>query len=338
MSFTWSRKKILITGINGFVGGHIAKSLIELGAEVFGLIRTSKYNTFLYYESLDKNISLIHGDLCDFNLLNRVISEEGINIIFHLAAQVEVGVALNNPYITYETNVRGTYTLLESVRLHPNSVQALVVASSDKSYGEYPREKMPYKEDYPLTPKFAYDTSKACADMIAQSYTSGVHGLPIVVTRFANIYGPGQLNFSALIPDGIRSALGYSKFIPRGDGSMMRDFLYIDDVVDLYLIIAEYLSIDSDILSGQVFNAGTNSPKTVKNVLKEIFSITGKTDDFHKILKLMKKNRTVGEIDCQFMDYEKVNAHFGWEPKESFNDGILKTIEWYKRYLKDWNF
>ena len=181
------------------------------------------------------------------------ISEEGINIIFHLGAQVEVGVALNNPYITYETNVRGTYTLLESIRLYPDSVQAVVVASSDKAYGEYAKEKMPYKEDYPLKPEYPYDTSKACADMIARAYSSSPSKLPIVITRFSNIYGPGQLNFSALIPDAIRSALGYSKFIPRGNGSMMRDFLFIEDVVDLYIRIAESLSKDKGNISGQIF-------------------------------------------------------------------------------------
>ena len=199
MNNSWNRVKVLITGINGFVGGNIAKKLVELGAEVFGLIRTSKYNSYLYYENIDKQISLIDGEICDFDLLSRIISEEEINVIFHLAAQVEVGVGLKNPYITFETNVRGTYTILESLRLHHDSVHAVVVASSDKSYGEYAKEKMPYKEDYPLIPKYPYDTSKACADMIAQSYTSDVYELPIVITRFSNIYGPGQLNFSALI-------------------------------------------------------------------------------------------------------------------------------------------
>ena len=330
----WNGLKVLITGVNGFVGGNIAKKLVELGAEVFGLVRTSKYNSFLYYEEINKKISIINGDLCDLSLLSRIISEEEINTIFHLAAQVEIGIGIKNPYLTFETNVRGTYTLLESVKLFPDSVKAVIVASSDKSYGEYPRNKMPYKEDYPLIPKFPYDTSKACADIIAQSYTYGFQCLPVVVTRFANIYGPGQLNFSALIPDGIRSALGYSKFVPRGDGSMMRDFLYIEDVVDLYIRIAEILSKDKKIV-GQVFNAGTKSPKTVKEVLKEIFTSIGNLDDYKEILKLMENKSTQGEIDCQFMDYEKVKKYFDWYPKHNFNVGILKTIEWYSRYLKD---
>ncbi len=335
MSNFLNGKKILITGINGFVGGNIARQLVQLGAEVFGLVRTRTFNSFLFYEKVDKKISLVEGELCDLQLLSRIISEEEINIIFHLAAQVEVGVGLKNPYLTFETNVRGTYTLMEAARLFPTTVEAIIVASSDKSYGEYSNDKMPYKEDYPLIPKYPYDTSKACADMIAQSYTSDVHQLPIIITRFSNIYGPGQLNFSALIPDSIRSALGYSKFIPRGDGSMMRDFLYIEDVVDLYIQIAESLSKDKKTLSGQIFNAGSNDPKTVKQILEKVFTTTGDVGEYNRILEDMKNKKTVGEIDCQFMDHEKVEKCFGWTPQHSFNDGLLKTIDWYKQYLKN---
>jgi CDP-glucose 4,6-dehydratase len=330
----WNSKKVLITGINGFVGGNIAKKLVTLGAKVYGLVRTRSSDSFLFYEKIDKKVSLITGELCDLSLLCRIISEQEINVVFHLAAQVEVGIGLRNPYITFETNIKGTYSLLEAVRLFPDSVQAVVVASSDKAYGEYEKEKMPYKEDYPLIPKYPYDTSKACADMIAQTYTSEVHNLPVVITRFSNIYGPGQLNFSALIPDGIRSALGYSKFVPRGDGTMMRDFLYISDVVDLYLNIAENLAKNKNNISGQIFNAGSNKPKTVKQILENIFTNLGANNEYIRIIKEMKNTKTVGEIDCQFMDHVKVKKYFGWTPKHSFNDGISETIDWYKKYLK----
>lgn len=330
----WNSKKVLITGINGFVGGNIAKKLVTLGAKVYGLVRTRSSDSFLFYEQIDKKVSLIAGELCDLSLLCRIISEQEINVVFHLAAQVEVGIGLTNPYITFETNIKGTYSLLEAVRIFPDSVQAVVVASSDKAYGEYEKEKMPYKEDYPLIPKYPYDTSKACADMIAQTYTSEVHNLPVVITRFSNIYGPGQLNFSALIPDGIRSALGYSKFVPRGDGTMMRDYLYVSDVVELYLNIAENLAKDKKNISGQIFNAGSNKPKTVKQILENIFTNLGANSEYIRIIKDMKNTKTVGEIDCQFMDHEKVKKYFGWTPKHSFNDGISETIDWYKKYLK----
>jgi CDP-glucose 4,6-dehydratase len=335
MNLTWRGTKVFITGINGFVGGNVAKKLVELGADVYGLVRSNKYHSYLYYENIDKKVSLIDGELNDLNLLNRIISEEQIEVVFHMAAQVEVGVGLVNPFLTFETNVRGTYTLLESARLYPDSLKAIVVASSDKSYGEYPKDKMPYKEDYPLLPKFPYDTSKACADMIAQSYTHGVPSLPIVVTRFSNIYGPGQLNFSALIPDGIRSALGYSQFIPRGDGSMMRDFLYIEDVVELYISIAEFLANNNNTFSGQIFNAGSNNPKTVKEILECVFTVIGDIDEYHNVLQKMKNKKSIGEIDCQFMNYEKAKDFLGWTPQHSLNDGMLKTVDWYKRYLSD---
>ena len=335
MSNYLNGKKILVTGINGFVGGNIARQLVHFGAEVFGLVRTRTFNSFLFYEKINKKISLIEGELCDLQLLSRIISEEEINIIFHLAAQVEVGVGLKNPYLTFETNVRGTYTLMEAARLFPTKIEAIIVASSDKSYGEYSKDKMPYKEEYPLMPKYPYDTSKACADMIAQSYTSDVHQLPIIITRFSNIYGPGQLNFSALIPDLIRSALGYSKLIPRGYGSMMRDFLYIEDVVGLYIQIAESLSKDKKTLSGQIFNAGSNDPKTVKQILEKVFTSIRNGGEYNRILEDMKNKEPVGEIDCQFMDHEKVKNYFGWTPQHSFNNGLLKTIDWYKQYLKN---
>jgi len=221
----WFGKNVFITGINGFIGGNLAKGLLQNGANVFGLVRNAARDTLLYYEKLDAQITLIEGEITDKDLLTRAISEEQIHVVFHLAAQVEVGVGLANPYLTFETNTRGTYCLMEAIRACPQTVKAVVVASTDKAYGAYPPERMPYKEDYPLLPKYPYDVSKACADMIARAYTSEIYRLPVVVTRFCNIFGPGQLNFSALIPDAVRACLGYGKFVPRGSGQQIRDFI-----------------------------------------------------------------------------------------------------------------
>ena len=161
--------------------------------------------------------------------------------MFHLAAQVEVGMAEKHRFSTWETNVRGTYTLLEILRENKNSLKSIIIASSDKAYGEYPIKKLPYKENYELKPQYPYDTSKACADMIAKSYSSKLFKLPIIITRFANIYGPGQLNFTALIPDAIKACLTNKKFVMRSNGEMMRDFVYIDDIVNLYNLLSEKL-------------------------------------------------------------------------------------------------
>ena len=331
----WKGKNIFITGINGFIGSNLAKLLISCGANIFGLVRNPDKRTLLFFEDISKAVVLIEGDLCDKELISRIISEEQIDTIFHLAAQVEVGVGLDNPYLTFETNVRGTYTILEAVRSYPKNIKSVVVASSDKAYGSYDKNMMPYKEDYPLIPKYPYDTSKACADLIAKSYANDIYKLPIVVTRFSNIFGPGQLNFSAIVPDGIRSAMKISEFIPRSDGSAIRDFIYVEDVCDLYLKIAQNIALEKNkTIYGEVFNAGTNSPISMKQVITKIFESFNNTKDLEKIHKLMEGKVTEGEIDTQYMDYEKVNKFFGWSPTHNFEEGLAKTIEWYKSYLQ----
>ncbi|MFA6238840.1 MAG: GDP-mannose 4,6-dehydratase [Bacteriovorax sp.] len=330
----WFGKNVLITGVNGFIGGNLAKMLVTKGANVFGLIRNAKLDTLLYFEGINEKIVLIEGELTDKDLFARIISEEQIHSVFHLAAQVEIGVGLANPYLTFETNVKGTYSLLEAVRQFPQTIESVIIASTDKSYGSYPKEKMPYKEDYPLLPKYPYDVSKACADMISQCYATEVYKLPIVVTRFCNIFGPGQLNFSAVFPDSIRACLGYGTFIPRGNGQQVRDFIFVEDVVDLYLRMGEELSKNPEKFRGNIYNAGTNKPKSVREVLEIVYKTTGQEQAFHKILEMMKGKETVGEIDYQYMDFEKVNQHFGWAPKHSVEEGVAKTIEWFKGYLK----
>ena len=330
----WFGKNVLITGLNGFIGGNLAKKLLKNGATVYGIMRNYKRDTLIFYEKLDSKIILISGDITDKELFSRIVSEERIQAVFHLAAQVEVGVGLSNPWLTFETNIKGTYSLLEGIRQCSQTIESIVIASTDKAYGSYPKEKMPYKEDYPLIPKYPYDVSKACADLIAQCYASEVYNLPVVVTRFCNIYGPGQLNFSAVFPDSIRACLGYGSFIPRGNGRQVRDFIFIDDVVDLYLQIGEKLASNPAKYRGHIYNAGTNSPKSVREVLETVYRLTNKEDEFDNILEMMKRKDTIGEIDCQYMDYEKVNQHFGWSPKHSFEKGVEKTIEWFESYLK----
>lgn len=337
MSEFWANKNVLITGINGFIGGNLAKTLLGNGANVIGLVRNRDRNTLLFYEGLADKVLLIQGELVDRELLERIIAEQQIDAVFHFAAQVEVGVGITNPYLTFETNIRGTYCLMEAIRSSGQKVQSIIVASTDKSYGSYPKERMPYKEDYPLIPKYPYDISKACSDMIAQSYASDIFRLPVVVTRFCNIYGPGQLNFSAIIPDGIRSALGYTKFIPRGDGSQIRDFIYVEDVAELYMQIGELLANEPNRLAGEIFNAGTNTAHSVRQILEAIFLKLGKTGDLEEIIKLMENKKTTGEIEVQFMDFEKVNRFTGWKPEHSLEQGLNKSIDWYVKYLKDKN-
>ena len=334
----WKNKNVLITGVTGFVGGNLVKKMCDTGASVFGLIRNENPFCFLFLENYNNKIRLLKGDLNNHNYLYEVITENNIEVIFHLAAQVEVGVGLINPFLTFETNVRGTYNLMEACRISKSSghnIEAIIVASSDKAYGEYPVEKMPYRESYPLLPKYPYDTSKACADMICSSYAIDQYSLPIVITRFANIYGPGQMNFSAIVPDGIRSALGHSNFIPRSDGSMVRDFIFSEDVADLYMRIAKELSLNPESLRGEIFNAGSNDPIDMKSLLIKIFNKVGNTNALKLILEQMNGKKTTGEIQHQHMSFDKVFDFFNWKPQHNLDFGIEKTIKWFEKYLNN---
>lgn len=330
----WVGKNVLITGINGFIGGNLARRFLSLGANVVGIVRNDNFTSLLHYEKLHERVKIIHGSITDYELMKRVVAEEEIHCCFHLAAQVEVGVARAYPYLTWDTNIRGTYSLLEAFRECRASVEAIVIASSDKAYGTYPIEKMPYKEEYPLIPEFPYDVSKACADMIGRTYASSLYALPVVITRFCNIYGPGQLNFSALIPDASRSALGYTDFVPRGDGTQVRDYIFVDDVVELYRVIAEGLTA-APTLRGEVFNVGSNNPKTVRDIIKKVYTVTNQLGGYAAIEKQFSEKRISGEIDYQFMDHEKVSQFFDWVPKYDFDQGLELTVKWYEHYLRD---
>jgi CDP-glucose 4,6-dehydratase len=330
----WNKKKVLITGVNGFVGSNICKKLLSLDANITGLIRNRNEKTLLFLEKLNKKILLVEGSIDNKETLKRIFLEQNIEICFHLAAQVEVGIARDYPNLTWESNIRGTYNFLEAVREQGKNVKAIIVASSDKAYGSYPKQKMPYKEHYELKAKFPYDVSKACAELIARSYTSELFNLPIAITRFANIYGPGQVNFSALIPDCIQAALEYGKFTPRGNGNNVRDFLYVKDVVDLYILIAKKLFLNPNKIKGQIFNAGTNKPMKIKDIIKTIFIRANKEKEYLKITNKFKNKKTRGEIDYQYMDHQKVKKYFGWSPKYNFKKGINETFNWYKENIK----
>jgi CDP-glucose 4,6-dehydratase len=336
----WNNKKVLITGVTGFVGGNLVNKLYQEGASIYGILRNDNPSSYLFLEGYNKKIHLIKGDITDHELLYNIITEQQIEVIYHLAAQVEVGVALANPFLTFETNVRGTYSLMEACRMAQNSghnIEAIVVASSDKAYGEYPVNMMPYLETYPLLPKYPYDTSKACADMICKAYSIEEYKLPIVITRFSNIYGPGQMNFSAIVPDSIRSGLGYSTFNPRSDGSMVRDFIFSEDVADLYMRIAIALIKDSERLRGEIFNAGSNDPINMRSLLIKIYEELDNKRELERILLEMKGKKTTGEIHHQHMSFEKVFKYFKWKPTHNIDSGIKKTISWFKPYFEKIN-
>ncbi len=331
----WRSKTVLITGINGFIGGNLAKYFLSLDAKVLGISNSEVKNRFLIYENISRKIKLSKVDLKCFKEISTYVNKNKIDVCIHLAAQVDVNLAKRDPFETFESNIRGTYNLLESLR-KKGTVKSIIVASSDKAYGEYPLSELPYKEHYDLKPKFPYDVSKACGDMIAKSFSSSLFNLPIIITRFANIYGPGQLNFTALIPDCILSIYKYRKFIPRGDGTNKRDFLYVKDVCYLYTCLS-YNLYKNKKLSGEVFNAGTTHGYSVDDIIRELCKQTSNKELYAEIKKKYRNKKLTGEIKHQFMNYDKLKKYFGWKPTYSIKDGLSETISWYDKFLKKYS-
>lgn len=329
----WKNKKILITGATGFVGSNLVKNFILKEAQVIAIDIDLNKDSLLRFEGLDSNCKLINLNIVDYEALNKLFISENIEYVFHLAAEVEVGRSQNLPFITFESNVKGTYNICEIVRnLHPQ-VKSTIIASSDKSYGHYPQEKMPYQEEYDLKPKYIYETSKAVADMIAQSYTNSFQNLPIVITRFCNIYGPGQLNPTAILPSLFHALICKENFVPRSDGQMIRDFIYIDDVVQLYEKLSYKLSTSNDI-NGNIFNFGSNSPIKVADLI-ETFCIHFQNEAMlTKAKKDMEKQKSFAEIDCQYMNYNKVEKLLGFVPTIELKEGLDLCFEWYSDFYK----
>ena len=332
----WKNKTILITGINGFIGGNLCKQLLDRGCHIIGITNRKNKSKFLQFENINSKISISYSDISNYEQITKIVKKNKIDICFHLAAQVDVNIARKNPYETFESNIKGTYNLLETLRLN-STVKAIIVASSDKAYGEYSIKDLPYKESYDLRPLYPYDVSKAAADMITRSYSTKLFNMPVITTRFSNIYGPGQLNFSALIPDCILANLGYKIFTPRGDGNNSRDFLFVEDVSDLYMCLAYHLQKNKK-LSGEIFNAGTGKAYKVKKIIKSICDTNNNKALYDKISAKFKGKETIGEISHQFMSYTKLYKYFKWKPDYTLDSGLNKTILWYKEFLKKYNY
>jgi len=313
----------LVTGGRGFVGAWICKQLVERGDRVTVLDRAPRGDRHSALELLGVSgeVSEVQGDLVDADLVRRAIAEHDIDTVFHLAAQTLVGPAAESPASTFDTNVRGTWIVLEASR--ESGVERVVVASSDKAYGAH--EELPYREDFALRPTAPYEASKAAADLLARSYWPS-YGLPVAVTRFTNIYGGGDTNFSRLIPEAVSAALDGRPPVLRSDGSPHRDFLYVEDAADAYLTIAD--GLDRDDVRGQAFNAGGGSPHAVGEVVEMIARLAG-TDVEPEILG---EGNPAGEIDRQFVDPAKIREVLGWEPRIGLEEGLGRTIEWYRAH------
>jgi CDP-glucose 4,6-dehydratase len=313
-------RSTFVTGAYGLLGSWLVRALLARGDRVTVLQRDRAPRSALLL-GVEDQVDVVHGDLVDEGLVARALGEQEVDTVFHLAAQTIVGTANRSPLATFESNMRGTWTLLEACRLH--GAQRVVVAASDKAYGA--SATLPYREDMPLDPRYPYDVSKAATDMIARSYWH-TFALPVAVTRFANLYGGGDLNRSRLIPEAIGAALAGRAPVIRSDGSPERDFLYVEDAVEAYLLLAD--ALDGENASGEAFNAGGGQPHAVRDVVARICALAGAG-----VAPDVRGSGTPdGEIDRQYVDAGKLRALTGWEPRVGLDEGLRRTIEWYRAH------
>ncbi|MSO41564.1 MAG: NAD-dependent epimerase/dehydratase family protein [Solirubrobacterales bacterium] len=308
----------LVTGAHGFAGSWLAGALLAEGTSVVGFDRGEPSLSGLELQGIASEVDDVEGDLRDAPLLDRVLDERGVDSVFHLAAQTIVGTANASPVPTFQSNIEGTWTLLESCRRA--GVKRVVVASSDKAYGSH--ERLPYREDAALQPSFPYDVSKAAADLIARSYWH-TFGMPVAVTRFANLYGGGDLNFSRLIPEAISAVIDNRRPVIRSDGSPERDFLYVEDAARAYLAVAA--ALDEGRAGGEAFNAGGGTPHSVRELLELVCEVGGAEME----PDIRGEGNPAGEIDSQYLDSTKIRELCGWEPGVELAEGLRRTFDWY---------
>lgn len=330
MNDFWKGKKVIVTGANGFVASHITLSLLEKKARVLGIIKQDMPDSYLNLALKNKrfkNLRVIRGDIVNYAFIKRVFSRFKPDFCFHLAAQAIVGRANKSPVPTFKANIQGTWNILEAARESSTNI-SIVVASSDKAYGEH--VKLPYKEEAALQALHPYDASKACADILSRTYAH-THALNVAVTRCANIYGPGDQNFSRIIPDTIRSAVLGREPVIRSDGTPLRDYVFIEDIVKAYLLLAKGLYLNKNRISGEAFNFGSGKPISVLKLVQVIISLSGKR---WLSARILSKTKIKGEIDKQYLSSAKARRVLGWRPRYPLSKGLEKTIAWYRSYLE----
>ena len=323
MSTFWQDRPTFVTGATGLLGGWLVRRLLEHGAEIVCLVRDWVPQSELVRQKLIEQVRVVRGDVRDLAVLERVLGEYEIDTVFHLAAQPIVGIANRNPLSTLETNIQGTWALLEAARRSP-TVKAIVTASSDKAYGD--QEKLPYDETTPLQGRHPYDASKSCADLIAQMYAV-TYDLPVVITRCGNFYGGGDLNWNRLVPGTIRSILRGQRPVIRSDGNYVRDYFYIEDAAAAYMVLAEKLSVQSD-LRGEAFNFSNEIQITALVLVQRILKLMN-SDAQPEIL-----NEAQNEIVHQYLSAAKARRGLGWKPLFTLDEGLQRTIAWYREFCE----
>ncbi|MBI2203076.1 MAG: GDP-mannose 4,6-dehydratase [Candidatus Rokubacteria bacterium] len=322
MTRAWRDLPVVVTGATGLLGGWLVEALLARGAHVIAIVRDRVPRSRLLRERVIDRIDVAWGDVRDAELVERVLAEYEAECVFHLAAQTIVGIANRAPVSTFDTNVRGTWTVLEAARRVP-TVTRVIVASSDKAYGEH--DVLPYDESAPLQGRHPYDASKSAADLIAQSYFHTFE-LPVVVTRCGNLFGGGDLNWNRIVPGTIRSALYGERPVIRSDGGLVRDYLYVEDAVDAYLAVADALSAGEDI-AGTALNVSYEQPLAVVDIVDRILGVMARRDLTPDI-----RNEASNEIREQYLRAARMRK-LGWSPRHTLDEGLAKTVAWYRRFL-----
>lgn len=317
----WAGKSVLVTGATGLVGSWLTRALLDNRANVVALVCELDPQSELIRSGTFGQVVVVNGRLEDRALVERSVNEHEIDTIFHLGAQTLVGTARRAPVSTFESNIQGTWNVLEAARLCADQVQRVVVASSDKAYGEQPQ--LPYVENMPLIGRAPYDVSKSCADLLSQSYHAS-YGLPVTIARCGNIYGGGDLNWSRIVPGTIRSLLRGEQPVIRSDGTLIRDYLYVDDVVSAYLLLGETIG---DGFAGEAFNFSDESPMSVLDIYQAICEVMG-SDVEPAVL-----GQAAGEIQNQHLSAAKATAALGWKTKFHLQEGLVRTVDWYTNLL-----
>ncbi len=311
----------LVTGAYGLLGGWLVRALLDEQVRVVAIRRDEPTCSALEMLGLAGRVNVVHGDICDPELIARALNEYEVDGVFHLAAQTLVPTANRGPLSTFETNIRGTWLVLEASRLH--GAASVIVASSDKAYGG--QTQLPYTEELALAPTFPYDVSKAAADLLARSYWH-TFALPVAVTRFANLYGGGDTNRSRLVPEAIAAALAGRAPVIRSDGSPERDFLYVEDAAAAYIAIWRAMLAGSGI--GEAFNAGSGAPRRVGDVVALICRLAGSTVE----PEIIGAGVPHAEIDRQWVDASKLRSLTGWEPVVGLEQGLRRTLDFYREH------
>ena len=322
LSGFWVDRPTFVTGGTGLVGAWTIRRLLDSGADVVCLVRDWVPQSEFRQGGLIERVKVVRGDVRDQALLERVLGEYEIDTVIHLAAQTIVGIANRNPVSTFETNISGTWALLEACRRSP-AVKQIVLASSDKAYGNC--DQLPYDEETPLRGLHPYDVSKSCADLLAAAYAA-TYGTPVVTTRCGNFYGGGDLNWNRIVPGTIRSVLRGYRPVIRSDGQYVRDYFYVEDGAAVYVLLAERLAQDSS-LRGQAFNFSNETQVTVLEVVQRLLKLMGST------LQPEVRNETTNEIRLQYLSAEKARRVLDWRPLFTLDEGLRRTIDWYKDFF-----